>query len=169
LIHDVDELEDGAALRGEVGVVGAGFAGLELAHQLERHGVRVVLLESGRLDFDPRIQRLAHVKSVGKPIWDPRQGDELTPYLAPEVRGEARIRQFGGTSNTWTGKWRVLDELDFEERPWVPHSGWSINLEALGPFYAATVRARRVLSRLGADPAPARAPFHPAPEPVGSG
>jgi choline dehydrogenase-like flavoprotein len=140
VIRDVAQLEDGAVLRGEVGVVGAGFAGLELTHYLERHGVRVVLLESGRLDFDPRTQQLAHVYSVGKPIWEPDPEHELTPYLRPEVRGEARIRQFGGTSNTWTGKWRIFDELDFEERPWVPHSGWPISFEELRPFYGAAVR-----------------------------
>jgi choline dehydrogenase-like flavoprotein len=140
MIRDVAQLDDGAVLRGEVGVVGAGFAGLELADHLERHGVRVVLLESGGLDFDPRTQELAHVQSVGKPIWEPDPDHELTPYLAPEVRGEARIRQFGGTSNTWTGKWRIFDELDFEVRPWVPHSGWPITLEELLPFYSAAVR-----------------------------
>jgi choline dehydrogenase-like flavoprotein len=121
-------------------VVGAGFAGLELTHYLERHGMRVVLLESGRLDFDPKTQQLAHVHSVGKPIREPDPEHELPPYLKPEVRGEARIRQFGGTSNTWTGKWRIFDALDFEKRPWVPHSGWPVTLEELRPFYAAAVR-----------------------------
>jgi len=140
VIRDVDELEDGAIMEGEVAVVGAGFAGLELASFLGRRGVSVVLLESGRLEFDPRTQELARVDSVGKPIWEPGPESEMTPYLEPELRGESRIRQFGGSSNTWTGKWRIFDPLDFAERSWVPHSGWPITFDEVWPFYEAVIR-----------------------------
>jgi choline dehydrogenase-like flavoprotein len=138
VIRDVAQLEHGATLRGDVGVVGAGFAGLELARYLARNGLRVVLLESGRLSFDLETQRLAHVQSVGKPIRQPGSDNGQALYLPAELRGETRIRQFGGTSNTWTGKWRIFDDLDFEARPWIPHSGWPITAEELRPFYAAT-------------------------------
>lgn len=140
MLLDVAHLKHGTVLQGQVGIVGAGFAGLELARYLGRHGVRVVLLESGRVDFDPSTQALARVESVGKAIWEPDPEHPHSLYLDPAVRGEARIRQFGGTSNTWTGKWRIFDRLDFEERPWVPHSGWPIGFDDLSPFYDAIVR-----------------------------
>jgi choline dehydrogenase-like flavoprotein len=136
VIRDIGDLADGSELRAEVGVVGAGFAGIDLARYLGRHGVRVVLLESGRADFDPATQELARVRSVGKPLRTPDPDGGFTPYLAAVFRGESRIRQLGGTSTIWTGKWRMPDPVNFEERPWVPHSGWPVGLDELRPFYA---------------------------------
>jgi len=48
-----------------------------------------------------------------------------------------RLRFFGGTTNHWSGWCRPLDSIDFEERAWVPNSGWPINLADLEPFYEA--------------------------------
>jgi choline dehydrogenase-like flavoprotein len=140
VIRDVAQLEDGTVVRGDIAVVGAGLAGVELTRHLGRHGLRVVLLESGRLDFDPRTQELVRTESVGKPIREPDPEGPLNPYLPPAYRGESRIRQFGGTSNAWTGKWRTFDPFDFEERTWVPHSGWPISFEDLRPHYDAVRR-----------------------------
>jgi choline dehydrogenase-like flavoprotein len=140
VIRDVAQLEDGTVVRGEIAVVGAGIAGVELTRQLGRHGVRVVLLESGRLDFDPRTQELVRIQSAGKPIREPDPEGPFTPYLAPVFRGETRIRQFGGTSNIWTGKWRTFDPFGFEKRPWVPYSRWPIGFEDLRPHYDAVRR-----------------------------
>jgi choline dehydrogenase-like flavoprotein len=135
MLRDLNELEEGAELQTEVGIVGAGFAGLDLACYLGRRGVRVLLLESGREQFDPRTQALAAIESVGKTIRTPDPDGPFTPYLAPIFRGESRIRQFGGTSNIWTGKWRTFDSIDFVARPWVPASGWPISRDELQPFY----------------------------------
>lgn len=140
MIRDVDQLRDGDVVHGEVGVVGAGFAGMELARHLGRQGVRVVLLESGREEFDPATQELARFESVGMPIRTVDPEGPFTPYLPAIFRGETRIRQFGGTSNVWTGKWRPFDGLDFETRPWIPHSGWPIDLQDMRPFYDAVGR-----------------------------
>lgn len=140
MIRDIAELGDGAALHAEVGIVGAGFAGIDLARHLGRHGVRVVLLESGRVDFDPATQALARLDSVGKPLRTPDPHGGFTPYLDPVFRGESRIRQFGGTSTIWTGKWRALDALTFDRRPWIPHSGWPVGVDELRPFYVEVAR-----------------------------
>jgi choline dehydrogenase-like flavoprotein len=140
MIRDVVDLQDGAVVRAGVGIVGAGFAGIDLARYLGRHGVRVALLESGRLTFDPAIQALARIESVGKPVRFPDPAGAFTPYLPAIYRGESRIRQFGGTSAIWTGKWRRFDGLDFEERRWIPHSGWPLDLDTLRPFYDEVAR-----------------------------
>lgn len=134
---DVDALAEGTVLRADVGVVGAGFAGIQLARDLSRAGLSVVLLESGRMEFDPRTQELARFENAGKPLRRPDPGGPHHHYLRPELRGELRIRQFGGTSNTWTGKWRRFDPFDFEHREWVPWSGWPITFEELRPYYEA--------------------------------
>jgi choline dehydrogenase-like flavoprotein len=140
MIRDVFELNDGAILRAEVGIVGAGFAGIDLARYLAHRGVRVVLLESGRLNFEPETQALTRIDSVGKPVRFPDPEGRFTPYLAPIYRGETRLRQFGGTSNIWTGKWRTFDPIDFEKRPWIPHSGWPITIDELRPWYDEIAR-----------------------------
>jgi choline dehydrogenase-like flavoprotein len=140
VIRSITELEDSAVLRAEVGVVGAGLAGIDIARYLGRRGVRVVLLESGRLEFDPAIQELARVSHAGKPLRTHETHGHISTYLPPMYRGYSRIRQFGGTTNVWTGKWRIFDPLDFQERPWIPHSGWPITIEDLLPFYEETAR-----------------------------
>lgn len=140
MICDIAELRDGQLLQARVGIVGAGFAGLELASCLHRRGIRFVLIESGRRRFDPRTQDLCRFTSRGKPIRQPSPDSAFTPYLDPMYRGECRIRQFGGTSNIWTGKWRAFDELDFAHRPWVPMSGWPITRDELVPYYRQIAR-----------------------------
>ena len=43
---------------------------------------------------------------------------------------------FGGsTANHWGGFCRPLDAHDFEERSWVPYSGWPFVLEELQPYF----------------------------------
>lgn len=140
MIRNVTELEQGAVLQAEVAIVGAGLAGIDLARHLGRHGVRVVLLESGRLEFDPAIQDLTEVAFAAKRLRTHETDSDLSAYLPPMYRGYCRIRQFGGTTNVWTGKWRIFDPWDFEQRPWIPYSGWPITLGDLLPFYGHTAR-----------------------------
>ena len=41
----------------------------------------------------------------------------------------------GGSSYKWSGLCRTLDPVDFEERPWLPHSGWPFGRNELDPYY----------------------------------
>lgn len=50
--------------------------------------------------------------------------------------GTTRVIALGGTSNIWKGLCGLLDPIDFESRPWIPHSGWPIDLEDLKPYLA---------------------------------
>ncbi len=140
MIRHATDLADGAVLDADVCIVGAGLAGIDATRLLAQRGLRVVLLESGRLEFDPAIQDLARVSFAGKPLRTPETHSHLSTYLPPMYRGYCRVRQFGGTTNIWTGKWRRFDPDDFEVRPWIPNSGWPIRLENLLPFYRETAR-----------------------------
>lgn len=141
MITDIRDLEEGAQLHAEVVVVGSGIAGSEVALHLSRQGIDVLMLESGREDFDPEIQALNDVTCTAKPhrALDPEAGYHV--YLPPGLRGASRIRQFGGTSNVWTGKWKHLQRSDFKPRPWVPLSDWPIGFEDLLPHYRAAAAA----------------------------
>lgn len=115
-------------------IIGGGPAGLTLASALSGGGSSVLLLESGGWPARPADVDLARARSVGHPYF---------PVHTTRVRG------LGGTSNHWYHavgfRARPLDEVDFEARDAVPHSGWPFGRADLDPYYA---RAHEVC-RLG--------------------
>lgn len=122
---DITELERGSRLSTDVCVIGAGVAGIAVTRQLIDSGLRVMLLESGGADYDRAIQDLAAGESVGLPYYP---------------LDETRLRFFGGTSAIWGGRLAAMDEIDFEPRPWVEHSGWPLSRHDLQPWYAEARR-----------------------------
>jgi choline dehydrogenase-like flavoprotein len=140
MITDILDMGEQMTLRGQVIVLGSGIAGAEVATFLARHGREVVLVESGRDRFDPSIQALNDVTFLGKRHRELDPDSYYHRYLPPELRGVSRVRQFGGTSNVWTGKWKYLQPSDFEERPWVDKSGWPIRFDDLLEHYRSAAK-----------------------------
>jgi choline dehydrogenase-like flavoprotein len=101
-------------------VVGAGAAGLAIAHELLGSAKRVLVVESGGLEPDPDTDRLKE-----------GEGDGLTDTALTV----GRARGFGGTTALWAGQCIPLEDNDFARRDWVPHSGWPIEHGELAPFY----------------------------------
>ncbi|WP_428487584.1 GMC family oxidoreductase [Rhodopila sp.] len=128
MLIDFRSADIGAALEVDVCIVGAGAAGIAIATSLIETHHQVCVLESGGLDFEAETQALYEGEAVGVP-W----GTDLAT---------SRLRFFGGTTNHWGGGCIPLDEMDFRQRPWVPHSGWPISRSDLDPWYD---RARPVL------------------------
>ena len=124
---DARNLENGSVLEADLCIVGAGAAGLSIAREWVNSPLKVLLLEGGGFELDPRMQDLYRGDIVGLPYY---------PLHA------ARLHYFGGTTNHWSGFCSTYDAIDFEKRPWVPNSGWPIRRGELDPFYA---RAQRVL------------------------
>jgi choline dehydrogenase-like flavoprotein len=138
MIRDILDHPEGAAIDAEVVVVGSGIAGAEVATTLARRGRDVVILESGRTAFEPAIQALNAIEFLGKPHRPSDPEASYQKYLPAELRGVSRLRQLGGTSNVWTGKWKPFEPTDFEPRPWIPNTGWPLRRDDLEPFYRAT-------------------------------
>lgn len=117
---DARKLRNGTTLQADICVVGAGAAGITFAREFAGSSVKLCLLESGGLEFDQKTQSLYEGEIRGRPYHD------LTA---------TRLRYFGGTTNHWSGWSRPLDEIDFEARPFVRHSGWPITRGDLEPHY----------------------------------
>lgn len=140
MITDILELGEQTQLKTQIIVIGSGIAGSEVATYLSRHGGEVVLLESGRKEFEPSIQALNDVIFLGKRHRDLNPDALYQRYLPPELRGVSRVRQFGGTSTVWTGKWKYFQSSDFEEKPWIPNSGWPLSYDDLLEYYRSTAK-----------------------------
>lgn len=108
-------------LAAEVVVIGAGAAGLTLARRLVEGGRSVLLLESGGVDFEAATAELNRGFNVGQ------------EYYPLE---DSRLRFVGGTTAIWGGRVAELDAIDFEQRDWVPYSGWPFGRATLDPYYA---------------------------------
>ncbi len=120
MLIDLREEPGAAEVPSDVCVIGAGAAGITLARKLAEDGHSVCLLESGGLDFEEATQDLYDGDNVGMHYYDLKQ---------------SRLRFFGGTVAIWGGRCALLDEIDFERRDWVPHSGWPFGRTELLPFY----------------------------------
>ena len=106
----------------EVCVVGAGPVGLALAVELDRLGLRVLLLESGGRHPDASIQELSAAELV-----TPGVHDDMSVAVA---------RRLGGTSNLWGARCLKLDPIDFVPRPGLVGARWPITHDELLPYYA---------------------------------
>lgn len=142
---DARNVPDGSEIESDVCIVGAGAAGITLARELAGQSRLVCLLESGGLEPDAETQALYRGEVVG------------FPYYPTDA---FRLRYFGGTTNHWSGVCGPLQEIDFEARSWVPHSGWPFARSALEPYY----RRAQEVCQLGPyryDPEPWQGPDAP--------
>jgi choline dehydrogenase-like flavoprotein len=114
---DAQALAPGATLDADVCIVGAGPAGLAVALDLARTGLRVLLLESGGFDVEPATDELNAIESTGAPLRTERLRD----------------RRFGGTA--WYGRAVAMDAIDFAARAWVAPDGWPIGVREVETWY----------------------------------
>jgi choline dehydrogenase-like flavoprotein len=126
MLIDARTLPEDTLVEHDICIVGAGAAGITLAQEFDGQPYQVCLLESGGLDFDDATQSLYTGENVG------------VPYFPLK---ESRVRYLGGSTNLWGGTSRPLDEIDFEDRPWMPYSGWPFTKAELDPYYE---RAQKV-------------------------
>ncbi|QBK29532.1 FAD-dependent oxidoreductase [Roseitalea porphyridii] len=121
MIVDLQSIATAEKFEAEVCIVGAGAAGIPLALELAAKGVGVVLLEGGAVGYDNATQALYEGTLAGHDNTD-------LVY--------SRLRQFGGTTQHWTGMCAPLDEIDFEARACNGNIEWPFARSALDAFYA---------------------------------
>lgn len=115
---DARTIPSGTTQTPDLAIIGGGPAGIALAMALADSKLKILLLESGGMNFDPAVQKMYAGSQTG---YEPLDGD--------------RLRYLGGGTNHWGGWCRPMDESDFEVRDWVPSSGWPFGRAALEPYY----------------------------------
>ncbi|HXR94636.1 MAG TPA: GMC family oxidoreductase [Rhizomicrobium sp.] len=118
---DARTLPKDTVLSPDLAIVGGGPAGISLALALADSGLNILLVESGGMTFEEPTQALYRGSESG------------VPYVALDA---GRLRYLGGSTNHWGGWCRPLDEIDFEQRDWVPHSGWPFARKEIEPYFA---------------------------------
>lgn len=121
---DLHELAPEAELACDVCIIGSGPAGATIARELAQSPLQTILLESGEAERQPLVDELNEIESIG---WS----RELDQWLL-------RNRMIGGSSHTWAGRCAPFDPIDFEEREWIPFSGWPFDLDHLRPYLSRT-------------------------------
>ncbi|HEX3429787.1 MAG TPA: GMC family oxidoreductase [Rhizomicrobium sp.] len=118
---DARSVTKGTALETDLAIIGGGPAGISLALALAGAPFRVLLIESGGMQFDAATQRLYAGVENG------------VAYVPLE---NTRLRYFGGCSNHWGGWCRPLDPVDFEKHDWLSWSGWPFSRSEIEPYFA---------------------------------
>jgi choline dehydrogenase-like flavoprotein len=122
MIVDLTEWDGPDRIDADLCIIGAGPAGLAIAHALLDSGQDIVLVAGGKLAPDADAQAL----------YAGEQARSSHDYF--DLAG-CRARQFGGSTTMWSGRCARLAPEDFAPRPWVEGSGWPLGYDELVPFY----------------------------------
>ena len=128
MIFDGIEAFRASGFAPRIGIIGAGPAGISIAHKLGKADIPTVIFEAGGNDYSDESQDFYKGKVIGDSYFD---------------LDVTRLRFLGGSSNHWAGWCRVLEAHDFLPKPYVPHTGWPITRAAIEPFLPRDVRDPR--------------------------
>ncbi|MGI9667120.1 MAG: GMC oxidoreductase [Acidimicrobiia bacterium] len=131
MMIDARNLPAGTTIEVDLCIIGGGPAGIAAAHSFLDTTKTVAMLETGGIEFDPEAQELAETTQSGQPYYPVK---------------ETRIRAFGGSTWSWGGISAPFDAMDFDQRTWVPRSGWPISRADLDPFYTRAKAVGKVLN-----------------------
>lgn len=120
MLIDGRQLAPGTTLSADICIAGTGMGAISAAHPLVRARRDVLFVETGPVTASRRDPPPVRIDSVGR------------PFGISTSRG----LEVGGGTAFWHGVCAPLDDDDFRERPWIPHSGWPITRDDLAPWYA---------------------------------
>lgn len=125
MIVDYQDQSARTDITADICIIGAGPAGITLALELASSGKNIIVLEGGGAEPETTSQSLYAGESTGQKYF---------PLNA------TRLRALGGSTGHWSGWCGPLNEMDFQRRDWIPHSGWPITLDDVNPYYEAAQR-----------------------------
>jgi choline dehydrogenase-like flavoprotein len=115
------DLDQKSSLTCDVCIIGSGAAGIALARELGQRRIDTVCISGG----SKKPQTADH---------DLYRGHIPVPG-SHEPLEEFRARTFGGSTTLWGGRLVPFDAIDFEERDFVPMSGWPIRYEEVVQYF----------------------------------
>lgn len=155
MIRNGRDIASGATLSTQVCVIGSGPAGITTAWELQKAGIKVILIEGSREYANYRDSwpdKSLLYNGVADGLFATNEPKFLIrPFPGQTYGAWERERFYGGTSTHWGGQSRPLDPITFEKRPGPvdPNTGkqlpgfpgWPINRKDLDPHYqqAATL------------------------------
>jgi choline dehydrogenase-like flavoprotein len=119
IINLTEATSNKASTSAEICIIGAGIAGLLMAQRISRSGRKVIVIESGKRQFDAEIHALNN-------IIDPTAG------YSRALTG--RYRGLGGTSSRWGGRMVPISTSDTADRPHVQQQGWPLDIAQLNRY-----------------------------------
>jgi choline dehydrogenase-like flavoprotein len=134
MIDDARSIPAGSRIEADLCVIGGGAAAICLCLEYMKSGKTVVMLPGGGANQSADAIDFYRGK--------------VNPSGSHEPLEENRLRMWGGTTTVWGGRCVSFDPIDFEERPWVPDSGWPLDPEDLADYVA---RANRIAEAGEAD------------------
>ena len=124
------QVEADTRIEVDVCIVGGGAAAVSVALRLIETGNKIALLVGGG----------EHRESVSDQ--DLNRGGVVRAGTHESLE-ENRRRQFGGATSAWGGRCIPFDAIDFEERSWMPASGWPVTAQEMEPFVQRATRVCR--------------------------
>ena len=118
MLINSNKIKDGTEIDIDLCIIGSGAAGLSIASEFLDSNITIAIIESGDRTYSESAQAFNEVKC-----------SELG------VGPRARIRQFGGSTTAWAGKWIPLSPFDLTAKPWIRNSGWPIKYDQLVQYY----------------------------------
>ena len=142
MIIDGTTIPNGKQLSTQVCIIGSGQAGITAAWQLQKAGIKVILIEGSRMYNtmeDSWPDKVLLYNGVSDGLFTSNEPEFLIlPYVNHQYPAKERERMYGGTSTHWGGQSRPEDQIDLDPRPGFP--GWPVTSKDLDPFYAQASR-----------------------------
>jgi choline dehydrogenase-like flavoprotein len=140
MIRNGKDIPTGTVLSTQVCVIGSGPAGITAAWELQKAGVKVILIEGSRDYRNAPMSAswadkalLYNGQATG--LFTNNEPEFLVlPYNQNPGPPKERERIYGGTSAHWGGQSRPEDPIDLAPRDGYP--GWPISRADLDPYYA---------------------------------
>lgn len=122
MIEDARNILPDTIIKADLCILGGGAAAISVALEYMKSGRTVVILPGGGPN-----QTSSAIDLYRGRVDVPRTHEPLE---------ENRLRMWGGTTTVWGGRCIPYDPIDFQERSWIPDSGWPIDLEELQRYIA---------------------------------
>lgn len=119
---DINNLSNNSVITTDICIVGAGAAGIAIAKEFQDTNLSISLVESGGLVQEKNTEELNYGENVGE--------HSISFYQ--------RKRFFGGGTNCWGGNCAPFDDIDFEDRDYVPFAKWPISFAEIQKYYPRT-------------------------------